>query len=124
VVADVMLGTLDLLVLKAGSGGGSSGGGELMRGDRKSEIDAELALHFEMQTEHQVRSGRSPSEPRHRALVDFIGPERFREVARDGYPPATQVAAAALIHVAAFFAAAVPALRALRIPPGEVLRAE
>jgi putative ABC transport system permease protein len=56
-----------------------------MRGARKSEIDAELALHIEMQAEQHLRDGHSPAEARRRALVDFGGVERFREATQDAH---------------------------------------
>jgi len=47
------------------------------------ELDEELAIHIEMETEKNIRDGMSPSEARRAALVAFGGVERTKERVRD-----------------------------------------
>ncbi|HKJ93012.1 MAG TPA: ABC transporter permease, partial [Longimicrobiales bacterium] len=48
-----------------------------------ADLDDELRLHIELETEKNVRARISPAEARRRALVAFGGVERYREAARD-----------------------------------------
>lgn len=55
----------------------------LVRNRMDAELDDEIRLHIELETEKNLRDGLSPSEARRRALVAFGGVERYREQARD-----------------------------------------
>lgn len=48
------------------------------------EMDDEMRLHVELETEELVRAGMPPIEARRRARLAFGGVERFKEEARDG----------------------------------------
>ncbi|MEJ2678595.1 MAG: ABC transporter permease [Gemmatimonadota bacterium] len=48
-----------------------------------ADLDDELRLHIELETEKNVRAGMEPAEARRRALVAFGGVERYREATRD-----------------------------------------
>lgn len=47
------------------------------------ELDEEIAIHVEMETEKNVREGMSPAEARRAALIAFGGVERTKERVRD-----------------------------------------
>ena len=49
----------------------------------ESELDRELRLHLELETEENVRRGMAPDEARRRALVAFGGVEQTKEAVRD-----------------------------------------
>lgn len=49
----------------------------------EEELDAELGLHLELETEAGVARGLDPAEARRQALVKFGGVERYREATRD-----------------------------------------
>ncbi len=56
----------------------------LFPGDRRErELEEELSLHIELETEKNLRAGMSPTEARRQALIDFGGTERFKEQARE-----------------------------------------
>jgi putative ABC transport system permease protein len=49
----------------------------------EQELDEELAIHIEMETEKNIRAGMSPAEARRAALIAFGGVERTKERVRD-----------------------------------------
>ncbi len=49
----------------------------------ESELDRELRLHLELETDENVRRGMAPDEARRRALVAFGGVEQTKEAVRD-----------------------------------------
>ena len=49
----------------------------------EQELDEELAIHIEMETEKNIREGMSPAEARRAALIAFGGVERTKERVRD-----------------------------------------
>ena len=49
----------------------------------ESELDRELRLHLELETEENIRRGMAPDEARRRALVAFGGVEQTKEAVRD-----------------------------------------
>ena len=55
----------------------------LRRRHVESELDRELRLHLELETEENVRRGMTPNEARRRALVSFGGVEQTKEAVRD-----------------------------------------
>jgi len=55
----------------------------LRRGRVESELDRELRLHLELETEENIRRGMPPGEARRRALVSFGGVEQTKEAVRD-----------------------------------------
>lgn len=48
------------------------------------DLNDEIALHIDLETEKNIREGMSPTEARRRALVAFGGIENTRELHRDG----------------------------------------
>ena len=48
------------------------------------ELNDEIRLHIEMETEQNVRRGMNPAEARRRAMIAFGGVEVIKEVHRDG----------------------------------------
>jgi putative ABC transport system permease protein len=51
----------------------------------EQELDAELRLHLEMETERHLRAGASPEDARRAALVSFGGVDRVKEECRDSW---------------------------------------
>jgi len=49
----------------------------------EDDLDEELAIHIEMETEKNIREGMSPKEARRAALIAFGGIERTKERVRD-----------------------------------------
>src|SRR5690606_27915453 len=49
----------------------------------EADLDEELAVHIEMETEKNIREGMEPAEARRSALVEFGGIERTKERVRD-----------------------------------------
>src|SRR5690242_1620892 len=49
----------------------------------ESDLERELRLHVELETEENVRRGMTPGEARRRALVAFGGVEQTKEAVRD-----------------------------------------
>jgi predicted permease len=49
----------------------------------EADLDEELAVHIEMETEKNIREGMEPAEARRAALVEFGGIERTKERVRD-----------------------------------------
>lgn len=49
----------------------------------ESDLEAELALHLELETEQKIREGMDPAAARRAALLAFGGVERFKEECRD-----------------------------------------
>src|SRR5688500_12942387 len=47
------------------------------------ELNEELALHLELETQKNLRAGMSPQEARRRAVLAFGGVEKFKEEVRD-----------------------------------------
>ncbi|MGH7653303.1 MAG: permease prefix domain 1-containing protein, partial [Gemmatimonadaceae bacterium] len=47
------------------------------------ELDREVRLHLELETEHNMRSGMEPAEAARRAKVAFGGVQRFKEAVSD-----------------------------------------
>jgi predicted permease len=57
--------------------------GMLLKRRLDEELDEELRIHVEMQTEENVRRGMEPREARRAALVSFGGVEQVKETYRD-----------------------------------------
>jgi putative ABC transport system permease protein len=55
----------------------------LRRSDADRQMSAELAFHLDMETEKNIRAGRSPAAARRAAVLAFGGVERFTEEVRD-----------------------------------------
>jgi predicted permease len=53
------------------------------RGAIESEMDKEMRLHLEMQTEENIRQGMSPADARRAAMIAFGGVEQAKEATRD-----------------------------------------
>jgi predicted permease len=53
------------------------------RGALEQELNEELALHLEMETEKLIRSGLSPADAARRARMSFGGTERIKDDTRD-----------------------------------------
>jgi putative ABC transport system permease protein len=58
----------------------------LFRSRQDQELDEEIRLHIELETEKNVREGKTPAEARRKALMDFGGVERFKEATREARP--------------------------------------
>lgn len=58
----------------------------LFRRRQDQELDEEIRLHIELETEKNLREGRAPAEARRKALMDFGGVERFKEATREARP--------------------------------------
>jgi putative ABC transport system permease protein len=58
----------------------------LFRNRKEAELEHELRLHIELETEKNVREGMTPAEARRKALLDFGGVERFKEQTREARP--------------------------------------
>lgn len=48
------------------------------------DMDEEMRLHIQLETEQLIADGLPPAEARRRALLEFGGVDRFKEEARDG----------------------------------------
>lgn len=55
----------------------------VQKGRVERELDEEVSIHIDMETEKNVREGMSPAEARRAALVAFGGVERTKERVRD-----------------------------------------
>lgn len=53
------------------------------REEVERELDEELAMHLELETEKNIRAGMSPEEARRRAAIAFGGVQKHREEVRD-----------------------------------------
>src|SRR5262245_650504 len=57
----------------------------MSRQQREKELDEEIRLHVEMETEENVRRGMSPEEARRQALLAFGGLDKAKEEVRDSW---------------------------------------
>ena len=55
----------------------------LVRRQVESEMEREMRLHLDLETQHNVERGMSPGEARRRAMLAFGGVERAKESVRD-----------------------------------------
>src|SRR5689334_9338932 len=55
----------------------------VFRGRIESEMDKEMRLHLELETEANIRAGMPADVARRRALLDFRGVDRAKEDFRD-----------------------------------------
>src|SRR2546430_376979 len=83
--AELLPGTLDLLILKAVSIGPLHGYGVLLRIAQISEhaLEEELRSHIQLRADDLERFGLGRAEAERRARIEFGGPERFKEECRD-----------------------------------------
>ena len=56
----------------------------LRRGAIEAELDEEIRLHLDLETERNIALGMEPGEARRRALAAFGGGEATKEAHRDG----------------------------------------
>ncbi|HEY7790472.1 MAG TPA: ABC transporter permease, partial [Vicinamibacterales bacterium] len=55
------------------------------QGATDRDLDDEIRLHLELETEKHIRAGMPPARARRKALLDFGGVERTKEAHRDGW---------------------------------------
>src|SRR6059058_4257718 len=60
--------------------------GWLRRDAEDREMEEEMRMHLELETERNIRFGMSPEEARRKAQLSFGGVERYKEVAREQRP--------------------------------------
>src|SRR5665213_1329125 len=53
------------------------------RGRVESDMEKEMRLHLELETQHNIELGMSPAEARRSAMIAFGGLERAKESVRD-----------------------------------------
>jgi hypothetical protein len=92
------------------------------------QLDSELRFHIEELTEAKMAAGLTPDEARRQAMLEFGGKEQLKEELRDVYRvvsiAATFGGVSVLVLIVAAIASLVPALRAARVEPMQVLRDE
>jgi hypothetical protein len=92
------------------------------------QLDSELRFHIEELTEANMAAGLTPDEARRQAMLEFGGKEQLKEELRDVYRvvsiAATFGGVSVLVLIVAAIASLVPALRAARVEPMQVLRDE
>jgi hypothetical protein len=92
------------------------------------QLDSELRFHIEELTDANMAAGLTPDEARRQAMLEFGGKEQLKEELRDVYRvvsiAATFGGVSVLVLIVAAIASLVPALRAARVEPMQVLRDE